>query len=55
MLVATPQEAWKTSAFFAAIAIAHGHTPMARLHTEIMSDEMDEAVNIYFAEVTRDK
>ena len=29
--------------------------PMARLHTEIMSDEMDEAVNIYFAEVTRDK
>ncbi|WP_353076136.1 hypothetical protein [Stenotrophomonas sepilia] len=55
MLLATPQEAWKTSALFAAIAIAHGHTPMARLHTEIMSDEMDDAVNIFFAEVTRDK
>ncbi|MBH1555208.1 hypothetical protein I5U56_13555 [Stenotrophomonas maltophilia] len=54
MLVATPQEAWITSALFAAIAIAHGHTPMARLHTEISSDEMDQAVNIFFAEVTRD-
>ena len=55
MLVATPQEAWKTSAFFAAIAIAHGHTAMARLHTEISSDEMDQVVNIFFAEMARDE